>query len=506
MLQIDITPFASDALEDAMRLAQTKALNSFTFSDCMNYLNYAWNDVYNRLANIDSGYYSKVVRLTQKLTKLPPFVKNTIRVFRAQSPIGYNRLIYRESGQSDMVSSGTYHISGTDLYCPDAGYSDQIWLEYVPVCPQIFFTHHNRDPIIHSSYNKTMNDLYGSSTLRAYRFYDEYSEVENPTGNPSAQEYYEYSELLNGYTLSADTTVDTAKTYYTKGDTKHYHGEFVNWSTDESLDLKDVQYWVMYNRYTHNYDDISEYVLREADDEGVWELVYITCDLPYIFCSYQHSTTRKFASCFYTATGNCNEYNPFEFLGKCNNVCYLTVTHNDKTGMSAVIKDYNDTTSVVTTVNKPTATYPSSTATITIGTKTIDMTQYAHGGNPEPWTEYNYNEDLLRVATTYTVEITVVSGNFVVKETDTVNTPTPVIKELGWTPDTKLIYPAPEVYRYLVAKLADKFAALNESSVMGVQLELAEAEYAFNQYLDKNKSSFKRIENVNPATIMDWIV
>ena len=40
MLQVDVCPFASDALEDAMRLAQTKALNSYTFSDCLNYLNY----------------------------------------------------------------------------------------------------------------------------------------------------------------------------------------------------------------------------------------------------------------------------------------------------------------------------------------------------------------------------------------------------------------------------------------------------------------------------------
>ena len=51
----------------------------------------------------------------------------------------------------------------------------------------------------------------------------------------------------------------------------------------------------------------------------------------------------------------------------------------------------------------------------------------------------------------------------------------PKIKELGWTPDTQLDYPIPEMYRYLVARLADKLAALNESNIMGVQKELVEA-------------------------------
>ena len=79
------------------------------------------------------------------------------------------------------------------------------------------------------------------------------------------------------------------------------------------------------------------------------------------------------------------------------------------------------------------------------------------------------------------------------------------IKELGWTPDTILDYPCPEMYRYLVARLADKFSALNESNVMGVQKELVEAKYAFEAYLDKNKSAWQRINNVNPATIADYL-
>ena len=81
----------------------------------------------------------------------------------------------------------------------------------------------------------------------------------------------------------------------------------------------------------------------------------------------------------------------------------------------------------------------------------------------------------------------------------------PTVKELGWTPDTKLVYPAPEVYRYLVARLAEKFSALNESNIMGVQSELADARFAFQAFLKKDKSAWERIRNVNPATRSDWL-
>ena len=88
---------------------------------------------------------------------------------------------------------------------------------------------------------------------------------------------------------------------------------------------------------------------------------------------------------------------------------------------------------------------------------------------------------------------------------DTDNNGQPKAKQLGWTPDTRLDYPAPEMYRYLVARLADKFSALNESNVMGVQKELVEAHYAFEAFIAKDKSAFKRINNANPASIGDWL-
>ena len=95
--------------------------------------------------------------------------------------------------------------------------------------------------------------------------------------------------------------------------------------------------------------------------------------------------------------------------------------------------------------------------------------------------------------------------NDIIDDEDNNSNGMPRVKELGWTPDTKLIYPDPVVYRYLVARLADKFAALNESSIMAVQKELVEAEYAFDAFLNKNKGGFTRITNVNPVTVGDLL-
>jgi hypothetical protein len=79
------------------------------------------------------------------------------------------------------------------------------------------------------------------------------------------------------------------------------------------------------------------------------------------------------------------------------------------------------------------------------------------------------------------------------------------IKELGYTPDTVVVYPCPEMYRYLVARLADKFSAFNESNVMAVQKELVESKYAFEAFCERDKSSWKRIDNVNTGWVTDLL-
>jgi hypothetical protein len=356
MLQIDVQPYASDALEDAMRLAQTKALNSYTFSDMLNYLNYAWMDMYQKLAQQDEGYYSRTVKLTSLITKLPPFVKNTVRVYSAQRPVGFNREIFRASGYNDLQGISTYHISGFDLYCPDA-VRRTVWLNYVPMQQQIFFTKDNRDPKI----------------------------IKEPDPNP-------YPVVSNNYNLYNLTVVDNVYTLAPK------------------------------NSANPNYIpiDITDTILWKGPE---WAVVYISCAFPYIFVSYKHTITDEYYSGFFRDVTNNSEfieYNPFAYTGHNSNVEYLKCAWNDKTGMGVVIRDHNN------------------------------------------------------------------DG---------------IIKELGWTPDTKLTYPAPEMYRLLVARLADKFSALNESNVMGVQKELVEAEYAFNNFIRKDKSSWQRIDNVNGPTI-----
>lgn len=376
MLQIDTMPYASDALEDAMRLAQIKSLNSFSFSDCLNYLNYTWSDIYSRLACIDAGYYSKVMQITQTVTHLPSHVKTSLLVFAAQRPTGYDRIVFRNASRSNIHEPCTYTISGNDLYCPDAT-RRTVWLEYLPACPQLFFTHQNRDPKIYDEYDTVREKLFGSLyELVGYKDKDD--------------------------TISVDVTLDTV--------------------TEE--DITECIHWYLRHRVTGATEDITEYLIRYDDEGYAWNLVYISCDYPYIFVSYKHSVSGEYLSGILNKDYSFDYYNPFDFIGRPSNVKYVACKYNDKTGLGAVVIDYND------------------------------------------------NEK---------------------------------IKALGWTPDSRLNYPAPEMYRYLVARLADKFSALNESNVMGVQKELVEAKYAFEAFINKDKSAWQRITNVNSPTIADYI-
>ena len=396
MLQVDVKPFASDALEDAMRLAQTKSLNSYTFSDCLNYLNYAWSDIYSRVACIDDGYYGVTVRITAKLTKLPKFVKNSIMIYEAQSPLDHMRIVYRSAGPTEYNASNVYKISGTDLWCPDAE-RRTVWLYYVPACPQLFFTHHNRDPIIHTpAINQTYDDFIASIT--------------------------KYNFTYNLYKLYSDV-IEEESTDITRAD------------------ILDSKTWYLKHRGTGEVEDITEMLQPEENEDGVWKICFISCDYPYIFITYEHSITGEHLSGIISSDRLFTAYNPFDFTGRNSDVEYLQVHWNDKTGMGVTIRDYNDS----------------------------DTYKYVD--------EFNVEHENV--------------GN--------------VVKELGWTPDTQLDYPAPELYRYLVARLADKLSALNESNIMGVQKELIEAKFAFEAFLNKDKSAWQRIENVNPSGIADWL-
>lgn len=382
MLQISTSNYASDALEDAMRLAQTKAINSYTFSDCLNYLNYAWMDMYHRLIMIDDGFYSKTIRIVNKLTTLPPFMKNTIRIYAARSPVGSNRHIFRASGMNDLQSWDSYHISGFDLYCP-AATNTTVWLNYVPTQPMIFFTAHNRDP----------------------KLYD-YSTYSKPVDNLVL-----LSADYNLYTLSIGSDM-----------------------------------YLLVHKGNGSVVDITTTILQH---EPEWVPKRIICDFPYVFVTYKHSITNEYWSGFFkdiVRDSSFNEYNPFAFTGRNSQVEYIAAKWNDKTGMSVTVYDWNDMHDV------------------------SELVESGPGG--ETW------EMVQR----------------------------PRIKELGWTPDTALVYPCPEMYRLLVAMLADKFSSLNESQPMGVVKELTEAKYAFEAFCAKDKSAWVRIDNVNGPWLNDWIV
>jgi hypothetical protein len=396
MLEINVQPYASDALEDAMSLSQTKALNSYSWSECLNYLNYAWMDMYKQIALIDEGYYSKTIRLTRKLTKLPAHVKNSIQVFATQHTNNYNREVFRASGYNDLNGWNTYHISGFDLYCPQAE-RRTVWLTYLPQEPMIFFTRNNRDPKLYEDYTKT--DKRDQT----------YSMWEVQIKSRTTSKYY------------IDTDVENQGTPYQANVIMHYRNPMAN--------LADVDITQVFERAIGYDDGVKKF-------ESEWVLTSFICDYPYIFVTYHHKYTDEHYSGFFRNLPESEEfveYNPFAYTGRNSNVEYLAAKWNDKTGLGVFVKDWNDLY-----VNK-------------------------------------------------------------------LNQTVPRIKELGWTPDTLLIYPTPEMYRLLVARLADKFAALNESSIMGVQKELVEAEYGFKAFLGKDKSSWVRITNVNGPGITDWL-
>ena len=273
-------------------------------------------------------------------------------------------------------------------------------------------------------------------------------------------------------------------------------------------------------------DDITEYILKESDpEEGNWVLKYITCDFPYIFCSYQNDITGEWRSGFLNKQHEWTDYNPFAFTGKPSNIEYLSCKYNDKTGMGVIVRDWNDIDEKLLNIEhlpehinsvifvENTFEYKATDDSVNKFTQGYWYNRFATDFNYEKVPhvqEYpstaedgdviNLNRSIYRYS---------VSDSAWVKVTDIVHVAqketNPVVKELGWTPDTKLIYPGPEVYRYLVARLAEKFAALNESSIMGVQSELTDAYFAFQAFLKKDKSAWERMRNVNPATITDWL-
>jgi len=373
---VQFQSYASDMLEDAMILAQTKAINSFSFRDTINSVSELWRYCYEKMAQIDSGFYSKTVRLTgglngePKLTRIPPHVMGSLRVYSARGPVGFSRRVYKQSGQNDMNSPRTFHISGNDVYCWDTDLT-WVWCEYMPEPPFITFTKNNRDPKI---FREAPQAEYTQRNYGMFRLWGAYN---GATAMTSAEVIARLNDLAVPIT-------------------------FMNRSTLEVIDRT-----VAFRR------------------EG-FEIVAFILDHPWCFITFRNIITDEHES--FVTQGVIEDiehtrYNPFDYQGRGSNVQYLTAKYNDYTGMGVVILDYSD-------------------------------------------------------------------GQ---------------CKELGWTPDTLMRYPSRIMYNYMVATLAQRFAALNGSTIMAVEIALAQAQDEMGLWLKKNKSAWMRADNVTGPMLMDFL-
>jgi len=264
-----------------MELAQAKAINSFSFRDIMNTLTELWAYCYERISQVDSGFYSVVMPIDQRLTRLPSMLKQSILVF-ASRDLSSPRKVYKEAGYNDMNSPWTYRISGNDLFCWDAP-TRRVWLEYVPEPPFLTFTKNNRDYKIFSTVPAKQDDIF------RYGMFELVQEGETPAAE------------LNEYI------------FRTRGST-----EEVNLTNSIKREGYEIRSFIL----DHPYLFISyEHVLNGDTPTGDFES-YIIEDLLGAF-------TRK-------------RYNPFDYMGRDSNLEFLSAKYNDYTGMGVVVLDHDD--------------------------------------------------------------------------------------------------------------------------------------------------------------------
>lgn len=398
--------YASDVLEDAMILAQTKAINSFSFRDQMNTLTELWGYCYEKIALIETGYYSVCQRLTDELTHLPKHVRNSVQVFSARDPVGFTRRVYTASGMNDLTAPFTYHISGNDLYCRDVRQGRIVWLEFVPEPPFVTFTKNNRDykifegdkiPYKHGFRRPTPSELPTNI--------DEQPEVIRAgVFDPTLYNYRYGMWRLTGHG--------------TGGGAINYH---------------DNPSSIIFTKMVPDLNTSSEAVIdvTESLQRPDWRIITFILDYPYAFITYRHEVTGDYESYISNnllVGGDLRRYNPFDFTGRFSNVEFLTAKFNDYTGEGVTIKDHND-----------------------------------------------------------------------------IQNDEPVVKFLGFTPDTLMIYPTRIMYNYLVSHMAQRLAASNNSTIMAVELAVVQSEQEMAQFMKKNQSAWKKINNVTGPNMSDFL-
>lgn len=379
---MELRSYASDLLEDAMVLAQAKALNSFSFRDTINTLTELWGYCYERMAQIDSGYYSRTIRLTSKLTTLPAHVKNAVRVYSSREQVGFVRRLYVQAGMNDLNGPRSFHISGNDIYCYDADIR-QVYCEYVPEPPFVTFTKNNRDPRI------VWRPIVGQMPNQ-----------DDPPANESVQ------RNMGMYRLWGDRFDQP------KDNTAEAILARIN---DKAVPLQ------FEHRATGSKVDCSASVRRDG-----WSIVSFIIDNPWVFISYMDDITGECES--YVSKGMlthmpADKYNPFDYQGRGSNVQFVSAKYNDYTGMGVVVLDLSDG----------------------------------------------------------------------------------LYKEMGWTPDTLMVYPSRIMYNYMVATMAQRFAALNGSTIMAVEMAVISAADEMGMWLKKNKSAWGRADNVTGPQLSDFL-
>lgn len=140
-----MTHFCSDIVKKAFRAAHQQAMNQFGFDDLRYIINQQWRYIYERIAQIDGGFYNQKVALNNRLTQMEPMVLRTVQVFR-EDPYTGIREIFKHGDNTQYNSRRTYYIEGNDLYCQEAAYNNYIFCEYTPAPKELFFTMNNRTP------------------------------------------------------------------------------------------------------------------------------------------------------------------------------------------------------------------------------------------------------------------------------------------------------------------------------------------------------------------------
>lgn len=434
---LELKSYASDLLEDAMVLAQTKAMNSFSFRDLINSLTELWGYCYERISAIDPGFYSQTIRLTEKLTRLPDCCKTVVLVYSAREQVGFSRKVYNTAGNNDMTAPFTYHISGRDIYCWDADIRP-VFVEYIPVQPFVTFTKNNRDPkILWKPGDRDEDKPVPFKYIPTLDWID-------------ADKHYHKAETLQSNSrYKMHILVGNPFTPFTPGDAPLYHDR----SQYSDVTVMDGEYATQENGRMIFRSLLHGTTPDHLLDNGVlqpggpiigsqrpatmwikkegWTVTFFKLDPPYTFISYKNDITGEYESYIDrdimhdNAQGYQwrNRYNPFDFIGRESNVEFIDAKFNDYTGMGVKILDHSDG----------------------------------------------------------------------------------VYKELGFTPDTLMVYPTRAMYNYMVATLAQRFAAMNGSQIMAVDLALMQAQDEIDKWLKVNKSAWQRANNVTGPTLGDFL-